>query len=33
MAQNCRFRKKNGKNCDADAQSGQNVCVFHDLSI
>ena len=30
MAKACRFRKKNGQPCDADAQSGKDVCVFHD---
>ena len=26
----CRFRKKNGKSCSADAQIGRDLCVFHD---
>ena len=26
----CRFRKKNGKSCSADAQIGKDLCVFHD---
>ena len=30
MAKACGFRKKNGQPCDADAQSGKDVCVFHD---
>lgn len=30
MNNKCQFRKKNGKTCGADAQCGQDVCVFHD---
>src|SRR5712691_7086385 len=30
MAKNCRFRKKDGRKCGADAQHGKEVCVFHD---
>jgi hypothetical protein len=30
MGNKCRFRKKNGGKCDADAQTGKEVCVFHD---
>lgn len=30
MGNKCRFRKKNGSRCDADAQTGKEVCVFHD---
>jgi len=30
MANKCRFHKKNGAKCDADAQTGRQVCVFHD---
>ena len=30
MAKKCQSRKKNGENCGADAQSGANICVFHD---
>jgi hypothetical protein len=30
MAKKCQFRKTNGEGCDADAQSGKTVCVFHD---
>jgi hypothetical protein len=30
MANKCLFRKKNGSKCDADAQTGKEVCVFHD---
>ena len=30
MANKCRFRKKNGSKCDADAQTEKEVCVFHD---
>ena len=26
----CKARKKNGDRCEADAQIGKNVCVFHD---
>jgi hypothetical protein len=26
----CRFHKKNGTNCNADAQAGKDTCVFHD---
>ena len=26
----CRFRKKNGKSCGADAQIEKDLCVFHD---
>ena len=32
MAKKCRVRKKNGKRCEADAQHGKPVCVFHDPS-
>jgi len=31
MPDKCRFLKKNGSKCDADAQTGKSVCVFHDL--
>jgi hypothetical protein len=30
MAKKCRFQKKNGDNCGADAQTGKTICVFHD---
>lgn len=30
MGPECRFRKKNGSKCDATAQTGKEVCVFHD---
>jgi hypothetical protein len=30
MLRKCRYRKKNGTPCEADAQSGKNLCVFHD---
>ena len=30
MANKCQFRKKNGSKCNADAQTGKEVCVFHD---
>ena len=30
MGTKCQFRKKNGSMCDADAQIGKDVCVFHD---
>lgn len=30
MAKICKFRKKNGARCTADAQTGKDVCVFHD---
>ena len=30
MAKKCGFRKKNGERCDADAQTGKSLCVFHD---
>jgi len=30
MPTKCRFRKKNGKSCGADAQIGKDLCVFHD---
>jgi hypothetical protein len=30
MANKCQFRKKNGSKCEADAQTGKQVCVFHD---
>jgi hypothetical protein len=30
MAKKCEFRKKNGELCGADAQTGKNLCVFHD---
>jgi hypothetical protein len=26
----CKFRKKDGKACGADAQSGKTMCIFHD---
>jgi hypothetical protein len=26
----CKFRKKDGKPCGADAQSGKTMCIFHD---
>jgi hypothetical protein len=30
MVKKCEFRKKNGERCGADAQTGKNLCVFHD---
>ena len=30
MKYNCKFRKKDGKGCGADAQSGKTMCIFHD---
>src|SRR5215472_15948448 len=30
MTKTCQARKKNGDRCSADAQSGKDVCVFHD---
>ena len=30
MARKCRSRKKDGARCNADAQLGKDVCVFHD---
>jgi len=30
MARKCKFRKKNGERCGADAQTGKTLCVFHD---
>lgn len=30
MAKKCEFRKKDGKVCGANAQTGKNSCVFHD---
>jgi len=30
MTKKCAFEKKNGERCGADAQTGTNVCVFHD---
>jgi len=30
MGKKCEFQKKNGSRCGADAQSGKNLCVFHD---
>ena len=30
MTTKCHSRKKNGKRCGADAQSGKEVCIFHD---
>ena len=30
MTNKCKFRKKNGSHCGANAQAGKNVCVFHD---
>jgi hypothetical protein len=30
MKKKCRFRKKNGKGCGADAQIEKDLCVFHD---
>jgi hypothetical protein len=30
MARQCKFRKKNGEPCGADAQTGKSLCVFHD---
>jgi hypothetical protein len=30
MAKKCEFLKRNGERCGADAQTGKNLCVFHD---
>lgn len=30
MARKCELRKRNGERCDADAQTGKSLCVFHD---
>jgi hypothetical protein len=30
MAKKCEFRKKGGERCNADAQTGKGICVFHD---
>jgi hypothetical protein len=30
MASKCQYLKKTGQACDADAQTGKRVCVFHD---
>jgi hypothetical protein len=30
MPRKCQYRKKDGTPCEADAQSGKNLCVFHD---
>jgi hypothetical protein len=30
MANKCRFRKKNGNRCEANAQPANGLCVFHD---
>ena len=30
MARKCKFRKKNGERCGADAHTGKTLCVFHD---
>ncbi len=30
MAKECHVRKKDGERCGADAQSGKDICVFHD---
>jgi hypothetical protein len=30
MREKCRYRKKDDTPCWADAQSGKNLCVFHD---
>jgi len=30
MAKTCEFRKRNGERCNADAQAGKSLCVFHD---
>jgi hypothetical protein len=32
MSGKCKFRKKNGARCAADAQTGKDMCVFHDPS-
>jgi hypothetical protein len=32
MGKKCKFRKKNGERCDAAAQTGKTLCVFHDPS-
>jgi hypothetical protein len=30
MASKCKFRKKDGSSCGANAQPGNGLCVFHD---
>ena len=30
MADKCKFRKKNGSHCGANAQPSNGLCVFHD---
>src|SRR6266550_7426808 len=30
MMKKCHYHKKNGEKCGADAQSGKDICVFHD---
>ena len=30
MEYKCKSRKKDGKRCGADAQSGKTLCIFHD---
>ncbi len=30
MAKKCEFRRKNSETCNADAQTGKSLCVFHD---
>jgi len=30
MGRKCELRKKGGERCNADAQTGKSVCVFHD---
>ena len=30
MANKCQFRKEDGSKCNADAQTGKEICVFHD---
>jgi len=30
MPKKCKVKKKNGEPCGADAQSGKDLCVFHD---
>ncbi len=30
MPKKCELQKQNGKRCGADAQTGKNLCVFHD---
>jgi hypothetical protein len=30
MPNRCHFRRRDGEQCNANAQSGKNVCVFHD---